>query len=87
MKPALWILSAAVILLFAAAIGTSRTCSSRARATRQREVAIRSAIGACGGRLIRQLLVETSVLSVAGGAIGLAITFAVLRVLPHTDAG
>ena len=81
-KPALWILSAAVILLFAAAIGNVANMQLARAATRQREVAIRSAIGAGGGRLIRQLLVETSVLAAAGGAIGLAITFAVLRVLP-----
>jgi putative ABC transport system permease protein len=81
-KPALLSLAAAVFLLFIAAIGNVANMQLARAAARQREVAIRSAIGAGGGRLFRQLFVETSAIAAIGGCVGLGLTFALMRVLP-----
>jgi putative ABC transport system permease protein len=52
------------------------------RATgRRREIAIRAAIGGSRGRIIRQLLTESVVLSIAGGVLGLIVGWVGIRAL------
>ena len=63
-----------------------------ARSTgRQREIAIRLAMGARRSTLVRQLLIEGLILALAGGVAGLMVeywsTAALLRVLPRDEAG
>ncbi len=50
-------------------------------AARQKELAMRLAIGASRGQLLRQLLMESAVLSMAGGAMGLLLSVAMVRAL------
>jgi len=51
---------------------------------RTRELALRSALGAAPGRLFRQLLGESLLLSLAGGGLGIAVAFAMTRILVAT---
>jgi putative ABC transport system permease protein len=81
LKPALVVLISAVGLLLVIACVNVANLLIAHGATRWHEMAVRSALGGGRVRLIRQLLVESSVLSSAGGALGLVTGWGLLNAL------
>jgi predicted permease len=86
-RPLLWLLLGAVGCVLLIACGNAAGLLLARAATRAHELGVRASLGATRGRLLRQMLTESVMLSVAAGIVGIALAYFFLHALLALDPG
>ena len=84
--PLLAVMAMAMLVLLLAAANVASLLLVRA-AARVQEFAVRCALGARSGRILQQLLIEGALIGLLGGAVGMLLAPAAMRLLVHQLAG
>jgi putative ABC transport system permease protein len=77
----LWIFFSAVTCVLLIGVGNLMSLQLARNGAREREIVVRAALGASRERIVRQLTVESLILSIVGGALGLALSWPAVELI------
>jgi predicted permease len=86
-RPLMWLLLGAVAMVLMIACGNAANLLLARMANRTHELGVRATLGARRGRLLRQMLTESLMLSVAAGASGIGLAWVFLHLLTRLNPG